>query len=157
MSAEPLAIEYLKSRGVPFRVFRHINRVHTLEQAAAERNQQPEQVVRSILFRRAEGEYFMVLLNGTRRISWKTLRQHFHQSRLTLADGQEVLSVTGYPTGAVTPLGIPPDIPILIDRAVLIQSEISIGSGERHAALILHSLDLLTALTDPVIGDFSET
>ncbi len=157
MDVEPPAAEFLKSRKVQYRVFRHPSRVRNLEQAAVERGQQPQQVVRSILFRRAEGEYFMVLVGATRRIAWKTLRQHFRQSRLTLADEREVLSVTGYPIGAVTPLGISPHIPVLVDRSVLSQSEISIGSGVRNVALILSNQDLLTALTDPIIGDFSET
>ena len=47
----------------------HLEHVHTteitsLKQAAAERNQDPSQVVRSIVFRLSDAEYAMVLIAG---------------------------------------------------------------------------------------------
>jgi len=53
--------------------------VHTLEQAAIERGQRPEQVVRSILFRLSSDEFFMVLIAGQRQISWKAIRAYLDQ------------------------------------------------------------------------------
>ena len=43
----------LDRAGVPYRFFRHTGVVRSLEQAAMERGQQPQQVVRSLLFRLA--------------------------------------------------------------------------------------------------------
>ncbi len=73
----------------------HLEHVHTtvltsLDQAAAERNQDPSQIVRSIVFRLSEGEYAMALIAGPTQISWRALRQHFKQSRLTIASPEEV-------------------------------------------------------------------
>jgi hypothetical protein len=49
MSFTSPVTQALDKKGIPYRVFRHPGVVHSLEQAALERGQQPEQVVRSIL------------------------------------------------------------------------------------------------------------
>ena len=54
----------LTAANIPHRVFRHSGPVNSLEQAAEERGQQPDQVVRSILFRLGKGHYAMVLMAG---------------------------------------------------------------------------------------------
>jgi Cys-tRNA(Pro) deacylase len=132
--------------GIPHRLFRHEEPVHSLEQAAAERGQTSAQVVRSLLFRIAAGSYLLVLVAGPSQVSWKALRQHVGQARLTTADRDEVRRVTGYEIGAVAPFGLPAPIPILVDSSLLSQSEISIGSGVRGIAVILRTEDLLRAL-----------
>jgi prolyl-tRNA editing enzyme YbaK/EbsC (Cys-tRNA(Pro) deacylase) len=68
------------------------------------------------------------------------------RSRLTLASEAEVLAVTGYPLGAVSPFGLPQPLRILVDHSVLEEQELSIGSGERGLAVILKRDDLLRAL-----------
>lgn len=151
----PVAV-YLSQRRVPFRLFRHPGPVHSLEQAARERGQKPEQVVRSILFRISQGEYAMVLMAGPNQISWKNLRHFLNQSRLTMASEEEVLQATGYPIGAVSPFGISDNIRVLVDHSVLAQDEISIGSGLRGVTIIMKTSDLLQALGPVEIGNFSE-
>jgi len=136
----------LEAKSIPFRLFHHPGPIHSLAQAAQERGQSPDQVVRSILFRLGEGKFAMVLVAGDRQISWPVLRKHLGQSRLTLASQEEVLTVTGYQLGAVSPLGLPQPIPILVDESVFAQEEISLGSGVRGTAVILSISDFLVAL-----------
>jgi prolyl-tRNA editing enzyme YbaK/EbsC (Cys-tRNA(Pro) deacylase) len=144
----------LDALGIPYRFFRHAGQVRSLEQAAQERGQRPEQVVRSILFRLGQGSFAMVLVAGPAQVSWPALRSHVGQSRLTLASEQEVLVVTGYPIGAVSPFGLPQPLRILVDRGVLAEYEISIGSGVRHTTVIMKTADLQTALGKFELGDF---
>ena len=136
----------LTALNIPHRVFVHPEPVHSLEQAAAERGQKPEQVVRSLLFRQEEGRYLMVLAAGPAQISWAALRAHLGVSRLTTADRDEVVKVTGYPIGAVAPFGLPSPMPVLVDASVAEQTEVSIGSGVRGTAVILTTDDLLAGL-----------
>ena len=147
----------LTQMNVPHRLFRHPGSVTSLEQAAEERNQHPDQVVRSLLFRLRKGAHIMVLVTGTRQINWKTLRQYVGQSRISMAKPEEVLTVTGYQIGTVSPIGLPQPLRILIDDSVLAQTEISIGSGERNATVILQTSDLLQALEPVETGDFVST
>lgn len=141
--------------GISHRVFTHPGPVHSLEQAAQERNQDPGQVVRSILFRLSEGEYAMVLIAGPSQIDWKTLRGHFKQSRLTMAKPEEVFAITGYQVGSVSPLGLPAPLPILVDESVLAQQSISIGSGVHATTIFIKTKDLLRAIGDYQSGSFA--
>ena len=139
---------------VPFRVFTHAGAVTSLEQAAQERGQRPAQVVRSILFRLGADRFAMVLIAGPDQVSWRTLRQYLGQSRLTMASEDEVLAITGYPIGAVSPFGLPQPLPVYVDDSVTAEAEISIGSGWRGTTIILRSADLLAALPGAEIGRF---
>jgi Cys-tRNA(Pro) deacylase len=141
----PVSIE-LEKLNIPHRVFIHPGKITSLEQAARERGQRPEQVVRSILFRIGEDEYLMALIAGPAQISWKALRAYLGRSRLTMAGKDEVLNVTGYPIGAVGPFGTTRKLRILVDRGVFAEEEISIGSGVRGITIIMKSSDLKRAL-----------
>ena len=138
----------LRDRKIPCREFRHPGQVTSLEQAAAERGQRPEQVVRSILFRLAQDEYLMVLVAGPRQVDWKALRRYVGQSRLTMASADEVRDVTGYEIGAVSPFALPRPVRVMVDESVTLEAEVSIGSGLRNTTVILTSADLLRAIGD---------
>ena len=154
MSDTPPVAQALAALQIPHRVFYHAGPVTSLEQAARERGQQPEQVVRSILFRLGADAYGMVLMAGPAQIAWRALRGYLGQSRLTTATEAEVLAVTGYPLGAVAPFGLPRPVRVLIDRSVLAQKELSLGSGVRGVAILIRTADLLAALPGAEVGDF---
>lgn len=138
----------LQARGIPFREFHHPGPVASLAQAAQERGQRPEQVVRSILFRLAQDDYLLALVAGPQQIDWKALRRAVGQSRLTTASADEVRAVTGFEIGAVSPFALPRPIRVVIDASVTREAEVSIGSGRRGATVILTTADLLRALGD---------
>ena len=148
--------EHLTSIGIPHQLFRHTGPVRSLEQAAKERNQSPDQVVRSIVFRISRGVYVMVLVAGPVQISWPALRSYLGVPRLTMASREEVYEVTGYETGAVSPFALPQPMRILVDGSVLAQQQISIGSGERGSTVIMDREDLLRALQGAETGNFTD-
>lgn len=151
----------LKAKGVPFRLFTHPGPIHSLEHAALERGQRPEQVVRSLLFRLPNGKFVMVLAAGPAQVSWPALRAYLGVTRLTTATKQEVIDQTGYESGAVSPFGLPDwsgdadhSIRILADEGVFREQEVSIGSGVRFTSVIVRSSDLKHALGQVEIGKF---
>lgn len=148
-----IALEKLK---IPHRLFRHETPVTSFEQAASDRNQRPEQIVRSILFQIRPEEFLMVLVAGPAQIDWKKLRQLVKRSRVRMASEEEVLEVTGYRVGTVSPFGLPRPLNILIDASVLKEEEISIGSGVRNTAIIMRSEDLRQALGNAEIVSLME-
>ena len=52
---------------------------------------------------------------GPGQISWRKLRAHLGVSRISMATEEEVLAVTGYAVGTVSPLGLAHPIRILAD------------------------------------------
>jgi len=157
MTDLPPVARALDQLNIPYRLFRHPGPIHSLEQAARERNQSPDQVVRSIVFRVAKDDYVMVLIAGDRQVSWPALRRHLVQSRLTMANEEEVLKATGYERGAVSPFGLPRPMRILVDDSVFAHAEISLGSGVRGVAIILSAVDLKRALGEVEVGQFADT
>jgi len=151
----------LDAREVPYRLFSHPGPIHSLEQAARERGQRPDQVVRSLLFRLSTGEFVLVLAAGPAQVSWPALRTYLGVSRITTATKQEVIEHTGYESGAVSPFGLPGPssgtsnrIRILADESVFTDQEVSIGSGVRFSTVILHSSALRQVLGEVETGKF---
>jgi Cys-tRNA(Pro) deacylase len=146
---------YLDEQGIPYRFFRHPGKVETLEQAAAERGQRPEQIIRSILFRLSGGGFVIVLVAGYNQVAWPALRKHLGTSRISMASEAEVLAITGYPVGAVSPFGTLQPLRVLMDRGILAEEEISVGSGVRSTTVIMQRVDFIRALGDVEMGDFA--
>lgn len=143
---QPPASVALDGLGVPHRVFFHEGIVTSFEQAARERGQSEAQVVRSILFQIRPEEFVMVLVAGPTQVEWKKLRQLVGRSRIRMATEDEVLEITGYRVGTVSPFGMARQVKVLIDASVMKEQEVSIGSGVRNTAIILRSADLRRAL-----------
>jgi Cys-tRNA(Pro)/Cys-tRNA(Cys) deacylase len=157
MDNKPPASLALDSLGIEHRVFLHEKPVSSFEQAASDRNQRPEQIVRSILFQIRPEEFLMVLMAGPAQIDWKSLRQLVKRSRVRMATEEEVLEVTGYKIGTVSPFGLKNQVRVLIDASVLKEEEISIGSGIRNMAIIMKSTDVRRALGDAEIVQLAES
>lgn len=145
---KPPASIALDSLGIPHRVFRHEQPVNSFEEAASARGQRPEQVVRSILFQVKPGEFALVLMAGPDQVDWKKLRQLVKRSRVRMATEDEVLEVTGYRIGTVSPFGLKNQTRMMIDASVFQEEEISIGSGVRNTAIIMKSEDVRKALDE---------
>jgi Cys-tRNA(Pro) deacylase len=155
ISSTPVT-RYLDERGIPYRFFRHPGAILSLEQAAQERGQRPEQVIRSILFRLSRGGFVMVLVAGKKQVAWPALRKHLGTSRISMATEADVLQVTGYPLGAVSPFGTLQPVRVLMDNGILAEQEISVGSGVRFTTVIMRREDFQRALGEVEMGDFAE-
>lgn len=149
------AAQALDQLNLPYRLFEHPQPPESLAEAARQRGQTPGQVIRSIVFRLSEGQFVMMLMAGPGQVSWKRIRAYLGVSRISMASESEVLAVTGFVRGAVTPLGLLRPIRILADESVFVHDEISIGSGLRGVAVLLKSADLRSALNQIEIGKFA--
>ena len=154
MTAPTPATRQLDALGIPYQTFRHPGPVLSLEQAARERHQQPEQVIRSIVFRAGEGVFVMLLMAGDEQVSWRALRRYLGQSRLTMATEPELIQFTGYAAGAVSPFGMPAPMRVLIDQRVLQNDVVSIGSGERGLTILMTPAALRQALPEAEVGQY---
>lgn len=153
---QPPASVALDQLGAPHRLFFHEGIVTSFEQAARERGQRESQVVRSILFQTRPEEFVMVLVAGPAQVDWKKFRQLVGRSRVRMATEEEVLAITGYRVGTVSPFGLKNQVKVLIDMSVLKEDEVSIGSGVRNTAIIVSSADLRRALGDAEIVSLLE-
>lgn len=136
-------------------MFIHSGPVNSLEQAAQERGQLPEQVIRSIVFRVGEAEFIMVLVSGPGQIPWKALRRYLGQNRLTMATEEELLHTTGCYPGTVSPFGLLQPMRVLVDECILTLEEVSLGSCVRGVAVVIKPTDLLNAIQQAEMVNFT--
>ena len=157
MDEKPPASLALENLNIQHRVFKHEQPLLSFEQAAAERGQRPEQIVRSILFQIRPEEFVMILVAGREQVDWRKLRQLMRRSRVRMATEEEVLDVTGYRVGTVSPFGLRNQVRVLIDESVLREEEVSLGSGTRQMAIIMKSADLRQALGESEVVSLLES
>src|SRR5690606_16361769 len=116
------ATEALAASGVPHTVVTH-GQVRSLEEAAVARGVEPRQVLKTIVVRRGEDDYLLVLVPGDRQISWPKLRALLGVSRLSMPDAEVAKAATGYERGTITPFGARPSItgeswPVIADGLI---------------------------------------
>lgn len=132
--------------GIDFREIRY-GKVSSVEEAAAARGVPVAAVVKSLLVRRGEDDYLLVLVPGDRSISWPKLRSLLGVSRLSMPDADTAFEVTGYRRGTITPLGL--SLPVIADEQLRGQ-DITLGSGEPGVAIGLSADQFLEAYSAEV-------
>ena len=101
-----------------------------------------DQVVKTLVIRRGEGDYVLVLVPGDRSLSWPKLRALLGINRMTLPDADEALAATGYARGTITPLGL--DLPVVADESI-IGGEITLGTGQRDTVVAVDATSVIDA------------
>ena len=61
----------------------------------------------------------------------RAVRAHLGTRKASFAGADETRAVTGMEIGGVTPFGLPPDLPVWVDAAVMARSRIVMGGGSR--------------------------
>ena len=76
-----------------------------------------------------------VLLATTRLDVNHRVKKVMGVSRLSFASAEVAKDVTGMEIGGVNPFGLPEDLPLLIDSAVMERQEVLLGAGSRTAKI----------------------
>ena len=126
-------------------------RPSSAEESAALQGIGLHQLLRTIVVRRAAGDYVFVLVPGGRQIDWAKLRAYLGVSRLSLPDAEEAKAATGYERGTITPFGAATAWPVIADASVSGTGLVAIGGGAHGVNLHLASADLLALLGADVV------
>ena len=145
------ATEAAEALGLDHEV-RVIERARSLEQAAERLGVDPDRLLKTLVVRRGEGDHLLVLVPGSRRIHWPSLRAHLGVSRLSLPDAEEARAVTGYERGTITPLGATGDLPVLADAGIAGQGRVAVGAGAHGVSLLTDADDLLRAVRAELVA-----
>ena len=78
-----------------------------------------------------------VVLATTRVDVNGVLRQHLNLRKISFAAMVAAVTATGMEYGGITPIGLPGDWPILIDRAVTVAGPVVLGSGRRASKIVV--------------------
>ena len=149
--------DLLDSHAIAYRILPHDKPVYTVAEAARQRDVVMEEMVKSILLCDAGGRYALACVRGNRRVDPRAVRSHLGDGwrRLHFADASEILAVTGSPQGAVAPIGLPDDVPVIFDEDIAACHQVNISSGELTFGLELAAADLVR-LSRPRFASIAE-
>ena len=135
----------LDGTGVDYRILPHSEPVFTVTAAAAQRGGRQEEMVKSILLRDKNLAYVMACVTGIDQLDPKLVRAVLSEDwkRLSFASSEEIQAVTGYVQGAVSPLCLPSEIPVVFDEVIGRCEWVNISSGDPMAGLELRAIDLI--------------
>lgn len=143
----------LDAAGVPYRVITH-GPVRSLAEAAVARGVEPADVIKTLVVRRGETDYVLVLVPGDRTLAWPKLRSHLGVSRLSMPDAGEAQQATGFARGTITPFGTGRAWPVVADARVAGRT-ITLGAGEHGVAVAVDADHAVRAL-EADVEDVSE-
>jgi prolyl-tRNA editing enzyme YbaK/EbsC (Cys-tRNA(Pro) deacylase) len=150
---ERRALGAMTAAGLDHRVVRH-GRVGSLAEAAVARGVSEQDVIKTIVVRRADDDYVLVLVPGDRTISWPKLRALLDVSRLSMPDAATALAATGFERGTITPFGTLQAWPVVADERVR-GREISLGAGA-HGVAAIADADAVIAALGATVADVTD-
>lgn len=154
MSVDTPAIRHLEKLGVPFEVREH-GRVGSLEEAAAARGVDPNDLIKTLVVRRGPDDYLLVLVPGARVIAWPRLRTVLGVNRMSMPDAIEAKEVTGYERGTITPFGTLVPLPVVADERIRGRT-VSVGGGAHGVGLLMEG-DHLIESTGATVADVTDS
>lgn len=142
----------LNDKGIEYEIKMHKKDVFTVNEAAKERGVRPAQVTKCMLVKKQNGDFILAMIPGDRKLSLKKLRKKLSDPQTRLASTVEVSNITGYPVGAVSPLGIKNNLSIYYDPDILKEKYVTISSGNPQSGILLKSADLKDLIAPEIIS-----
>ena len=71
----------------------------------------------------------------------RAVRAKFGRGKASFAAADETREITGMEIGGVTPFGLPPELPVWVDAAVMTRPRIVLGGGSRSWKVIAPPVD----------------
>lgn len=125
--------------------------VKTVEQAA--KNVQANRIAKSIVMIDSNGDPLLAIVPALSMVSYRRLKSLLNVKDVHLANAQEVLQHSGYPTGGVPPFN---EIKrILLDQQVLRDETAIVGGGDINKLVEIRTRDIVAAL-NPKVADITK-
>ena len=144
--------EYITSNGLTAKIIDVETSTNTVEESSKALGCEPENIVKSIVVTDKRGQFYLVILQGDRKIKTAKLKKLLQAKDIKLASPGEVKEQTGYVVGDVPPISV--ELPVIVDELVLNQIKVYAGGGAPQKNLYL-SVDELIESNHPLIADIS--
>ncbi|MDR5682610.1 MAG: YbaK/EbsC family protein [Armatimonadota bacterium] len=136
--------EEMARRGVRIEVLRFLGGTRTVQEAADAIGTSPERITKTLVFL-ADGRPVLVLASGANRVSRAKLAAVAGAGQVRTADAQTVERTTGFPVGAIPPVGHTTPLPTYIDQDLLRHEVVYAGAGAPDAMFAVAPEDLVRA------------
>jgi prolyl-tRNA editing enzyme YbaK/EbsC (Cys-tRNA(Pro) deacylase) len=116
----------------------------TVALAAEAHGVEPGRIAKTLAFKLADGQVFLLVARGDARIDNAKFKTAFGKGKMLALDQVETL--TGHPVGGVCPFGLATPLPVYLDRSLLAFDEVLPAAGSVNSALRI-SPKLMAELT----------
>jgi Cys-tRNA(Pro) deacylase len=139
--------EALERLGLPGRVVEFDGSTHTAEDAAAAVGCDLGQIVKTLFFM-ADGRPTIALVAGDRQVDTSRLAElvGIGRKKLKMGTPDEVLSLTGYPVGGVSPVGLASPCDVVVDDSLRRFEEVWAAAGAGNAVFPAPTDALVSAI-----------
>lgn len=110
------------------------------------------QVFKTLVVRGDRTGVILACLPGTMTLGLKALAKVSGNRKAEMVEKDEILRLTGYIRGGVSPLGGKKDYPVYLDQSALEQPIVSVSAGMRGMQLFIKPLDLARAARAKVVA-----
>ena len=102
-----------------------------------------EQVFKTLIVLGDSAGYLFALIPTGTSLDLKALAKASGNRKVELVALREVLIVTGYLRGGVSPIGAKKTFPVFIDETIILWEKISVSAGQRGIQMLIHPDDLI--------------
>ena len=113
------------------------------QQVAAAIGMPPEQVFKTLVARGDRAGVVMAVIPANAELDLKALAAASGNKKIELVPVREVLGLTGYIRGGVSPIGAKKAYPVYLDETAILWDVISVSAGVRGCQMVLAPDDLV--------------
>jgi Cys-tRNA(Pro)/Cys-tRNA(Cys) deacylase len=139
------ATQVLDTLGIAYDLLEFEAEDYTAAEAAERLGLSLSQVFKTLVVRAHDGQVLLACVPGGEELNLRTLARIAGAKRVEMVDVAELMRLTGYVKGAVSPLGTRRRYPTFLDRSALDRSRISVSAGVRGLQIWIAPEDLVRA------------
>jgi len=149
------AMQLLDKAGIPYEVREFQEEELSADEVTEKLGIPLAQVFKTLVVRGDRTGVLLACLPGTTTLSLKALARASGNKQVELVETDEILRLTGYIRGGVSPLGGKKAYPVYVDQSALEQPRLSVSAGMRGMQLFLTPQNLIQATRGTVapLGD----
>ena len=136
------ALRELSEAKIPYRVMTFKAEEKSAEEVTRETGFPLARVVKTLLVQGASKKYYLALCPGDRQVNLKNLARATDEKTVDMAKREEVLKITGYFIGGVSPIGTHRPLPVVLEQSILDMPEIAVSAGQWGCQAVLRPSDL---------------
>lgn len=141
-------VRFLREKNIDFEPFLYLYHEHGGTANAARQLHVPEHnVIKSLVMEADPRKPLMVLMHGDREVSQKELARVLGVKQIHPCSGDDVMRLTGYLVGGVSPFGTRMSIPLYVERTIFDLPRILINGGKRGFLVAIDPHDLRTTFS----------
>ncbi|WP_028550899.1 Cys-tRNA(Pro) deacylase [Paenibacillus sp. UNC451MF] len=104
-----------------------------------------EQLYKTLVLRGDKTGVIMACIPGDKELDLKALASASGNKKAEMVPVKEIMTLTGYIRGGVSPLGVKKKYPLYMDSSVIERDPVSISAGRRGLQIFVKGTDLANA------------